>query len=157
MSAVNIFVQHDAAYVITDAARYDEAGTLIGIGPKCEGLPHLPALVAVRGPCQALPLILNHLGWRFQSFDELLDGIAEALRDIHAGYAQFFEATGFPEVELYFAGWSASRVPHAFRRHEPGLVRDRRQRWRGLASGSRLGHHGPTRMVARWSVYRLLS
>jgi hypothetical protein len=86
MSAINIVVGKDRAYVITDGGAYDAAGIIRAFPIKVVPLPSLPAVVAMRGSTAlALPVFAHFLAHRFQSFDDLVAGIEG---EIEAGVFQ---------------------------------------------------------------------
>ncbi|MGD9923919.1 MAG: hypothetical protein AB7V13_21130 [Pseudorhodoplanes sp.] len=107
MSAVNVIVQRDRACIVSDGAKYDAAGILKAIGPKCVSLPHLPALIASRGACEALPILQYHATWRFPTFDHLIAGIEVTVAEIMETYD--FDSGISPEQQFTFVGWSEAR------------------------------------------------
>jgi hypothetical protein len=71
MTAVNFLVLPDALHVISDAAFYTPDGVVVEVHTKVHPIPHLSAVVAGRGPRNAVPLFAL-VGARARSFDELM-------------------------------------------------------------------------------------
>ena len=105
MSAVNIIVQRSAAHIITDGAKYLASGELVGIGSKCAALPHLPALMSLRGP-NVLGFVAETIGLKFASFDAFVDGVEVALEEFVDENEYLWEDSGQTLIELMFVGWS---------------------------------------------------
>jgi hypothetical protein len=115
MSAINVIRQNNSVHVLTDAAAYDERGTIIAIAPKVWQMPHLNCLFAVRGPKLAAPLVVDAIGGIHTSYDELRDNIAEDLRRAVAAFEPIFAQCGFgADLDLVIAGISESRGPDSY-------------------------------------------
>lgn len=110
MSAINVLQYLDGAAVWTDGAHYLADGTLMASAPKVEALPHLNAVVAARAPSLFLPLIASQLGREFDSFDGLVEGLAQAVRvgcTLHRAILERCDLGA--DFDLVVVGWSESR------------------------------------------------
>lgn len=67
-------------------------------------------MLSARGPSLFLPLVAQHLGSRFDSFDALVRGAPEAVREAEENFGPIFEhcmlGSGF---DLVLVGWSEAR------------------------------------------------
>ena len=111
MSVTNVVCQrrHRCLHLLTDGASYSRDGVLLSIGNKAFTVPHWPGAMSSRGSAIGGALIEWSLSNRFQSFDELVDGVETEVPLI----VRRFELTD--HVELILAGWSAARgAPEAY-------------------------------------------
>lgn len=108
MSAINVIIQNDSASIVTDAAKYNQFGQMMGQGIKCLALPHMPALLSIRGVA-AGGFFAETLSDRFSMFDDMVSGIESATAEIVENYSYLWENAAISSIELYIAGWSASR------------------------------------------------
>jgi hypothetical protein len=109
MSAINVIRQRNAVHIISDAAVYDSDGVVQFFQPKAFSLPHLPAVLASRGPFRAGYLLGSALGAIFATFDDLVDGIEERLPEICEVFEDSLHDGHKDNIELYIVGWSAER------------------------------------------------
>jgi hypothetical protein len=103
MTATNIVCQprHRQINIVTDAAGYDvNTGIIVALGTKVFGVAHWPGVVTGRGTAIAIPVLGQKLSWTFPTFDDLIDGVEQALPKMVAEFA--IRGT----VELILAGWS---------------------------------------------------
>src|SRR5262245_18497962 len=113
MSALNVVKLRDRVIVVTDAASYSaDSGIVMGFGVKQATLPHLPAVIGVRGAPLAVAQYAHFLGFRVQSFDALVAGIEAALPDVTRQVQRLCAAhdgrRGVDEP-IDIAGWSRAR------------------------------------------------
>ena len=110
MTAVNIFVLPDQVRVWTNGACVDADGVLVSIDQKVGLLPHLNAVIAVRGPAAALAFATFWLGSCHETFDGMVDGMGGTLSRMIEHHSEAWRARG-PGVtfELLAAGFSESR------------------------------------------------
>lgn len=110
MSAVNIMRGTEEILLWTDAASYLADGTVGSFGGKVIPLPHLNCAMAARAPRLFGPLIADHLGGTFETFDALVEGFAAEVQAATIVHASLFRlCTLGADFELYVAGWSESR------------------------------------------------
>lgn len=111
MTAINVVVQRKfgCAHVVTDGAHYFSDGMVQGIAPKTFPVPSWPGAVATRGPSFAPMVIGQMLALRFQSFDDVVAGISDALPDmIDRMFLDEYDSSS-KTVELLLVGYSAER------------------------------------------------
>ncbi len=111
MTAINIIRQKEAVHIITDAAGYDDRGVLLTIGSKAWALPHLNAVMAVRGPKLLAPLLADLLGQSATSYDGLKDEFAEIMR---TGCGRLAVADDQMPFQITVAGWSERCGPDSY-------------------------------------------
>jgi hypothetical protein len=112
MTAINIIQQISAVHVITDGAVCNpDDGKLALEVAKVWPLPHLNAVIAVRGSYLAAPAILLRIGAKALSFDDLKKQISSGLND-ECDRAELLAACG--SFDLVVAGWSDSVGPHSY-------------------------------------------
>ena len=125
MSALNVYLAPDQIQVWTDGALYDADGTLLSVNTKVAPLPHLNAVVALRGPGLALPLLAHHLG-TFPSFDALIAELVPAIQEAWTVHESIFDMCSHgPDFELVVAGWSGQHgcpEAYAWKSAEPLIV-----------------------------------
>jgi hypothetical protein len=118
MSGLNIFVSPDRVDVDSDGAEYDGDGTILALSQKVAVNAVMPAVFAGRGLTTLVPIIAEATRQRFPTFDALVDGIVDvaeqvkplAIREATDKIKQTGQVGDIPmNVELYIAGWSASR------------------------------------------------
>jgi hypothetical protein len=105
MTAVNVVCspRHRQVQVCTDAALYNAAGVVQAFASKVFAVPNWPGVVTGRGVGVAIPLLGTRLALLFQSFDEAVDGIVDALPEIVRGFDFAVD------LELHICGWSEAR------------------------------------------------
>lgn len=73
-------------------------------------LPHLNCALAARAPRLFLPLIADHLGGAFDTFDRLVEGLAVEVQTATIAHATLFGMCSLgDDFELYVAGFSEAR------------------------------------------------
>jgi hypothetical protein len=106
LTATNIVLQpkHRCLHVVTDGASYNQAGVVQGFATKVFTAPNWPGIITGRGIASAPQLFGQRLSWKFQSFDDLVDGIEAVYLDIadELGLTEY-------DIELIIAGWSFER------------------------------------------------
>jgi hypothetical protein len=108
MTAINFVRRRDGLHFITDGASYLLDGTLVAIGSKVHVLEHLPAVIAIRGPTIAGPILSGVFRERYATFDALVDDVEELLPDLYERSLHLF-ADAQTELEVYIGGWSEAR------------------------------------------------
>ena len=92
MSAINIVKseRHKRVTLVTDGAAWrTEDGTIVAFPSKALALPHLSCVLATRGVSTTTALFGYHLGCCFNSFDEMIAGIEEAMPNMHQACMDF--------------------------------------------------------------------
>lgn len=110
MTAINVLLQRERAYLITDAAWYDAEGVLRNIAPKSAAVGHWPGAIATRGPGLANSVLATEAGLQFPDFDTFANGAAEFLKawtERNAEHLAEWAEQG--HVEVVAIGWSKSR------------------------------------------------
>lgn len=114
MSAFDVIVKKDAVHVISDGAGVDAEGRINFIAGKVWPIPHLNAVVAVRGPSMAGPFIGPTVGSNATSFAELKANAANIIRSsVCALETMWADAPLADKIDFVFAGWSETG-PEAF-------------------------------------------
>src|SRR5581483_9208068 len=111
MTAINIVRQAEAVHIISDGVFYDEQGIVTSIGPKVLLLPHLNAVLALRGPRDLLPLVGMKLSYLCSDFQALLEYLPIMVPLLHDGLDGILGAD-YPcdrAFDLLVAGYSAGR------------------------------------------------
>lgn len=116
MTAINVIVRPDAAYIATDGAWYDDEGILYGFAPKTYALAHWPGAIATRGPGLALAMIGAEVGLRFEDIDAFAPKACDFLQAIVTRPEwQLLCRVERKAVDLIVVGWSTKRnAPRAF-------------------------------------------
>jgi hypothetical protein len=96
VTAINIVQTDNAVHMCTDGASYLVDGTLAGFGTKTFVAPHLPLVLATRGPAGAAFDLGRALSFGKQSFDDVVGAIEDDLPRV----------CGADPLEIIFAGWS---------------------------------------------------
>lgn len=112
MSAIIIDLTPEAAWMAVDGAtyRYGE-GRADSFQQKAHPLVHLNAVVSVRGPQAYAQRLRPILSARFDSFEDLADGLHLAVWILHDEMeADMAALYGNAHVEVYVAGWSHARA-----------------------------------------------
>lgn len=106
MSAVNIITEPDAIHMFCDGAHYLGDGTLGAVSSKGHLLPHLRAAASVRGPTLLMDMLAPEIGRRFETFEEMVDGIVDLAREVSEREA---DTLGLCQIgadfDLFIAGW----------------------------------------------------
>lgn len=106
MSAVNIITEPDAIHMFCDGAHYLGDGTLGAVSSKGYLLPHLNAAASCRGPTVFMDTLGPEIGRRFESFDEMVDGIVDLARDVFEREADTLARCQIgADFDLFIAGW----------------------------------------------------
>jgi hypothetical protein len=108
MSSILIIRQATAIHMITDGASYTPDGILMKISTKVVSVPSLNAAVYSRGPDHTAQLAAAGMA-RFQSFDELVDGLEDFAPDFYRRNEDIYSQTEYKEAELFVCGWSEER------------------------------------------------
>ncbi|OQP86015.1 hypothetical protein BTR14_13105 [Rhizobium rhizosphaerae] len=104
MTILNVVLERDAVHVFTDTRATWPDGSRLADVPKVIPLPHMRAVIAVRGEIAALGKASTIACMCGNSFDELMGKLALALKAEHS-----FLGT----ADVVVAGWSADG-PQAF-------------------------------------------
>jgi hypothetical protein len=110
MTAINVIVTRDVAYMLTDALVYTGDGARIGDRAKVQTTPHAPAVVAARGSVHLTSWALEHAN-SFGGYDEIVDLLPTILRAEYAGVLKRCDRIS-PIIrkmglEIILSGWSA--------------------------------------------------
>ena len=106
MTAINIVRQPKQILVMTDGAGYLPTGELMSIASKLYPVPSWPGIVTGRGPVLAPALLGQNLAYLFATFDEMVEGAADALPAIIETCSNLMQSG---TIELVIAGFSQSR------------------------------------------------
>ena len=114
MTAINIVIKSDSIVIMTDGVWYDSKGVVASIAPKVHLLPHIGAVVGVRGGGSQLAnnfIEFIHKGKTAPSnFDELVVLAGMAIKHIHSmmvAHGLFFDDS--PDMDFVLCGWSLSK------------------------------------------------
>jgi len=115
VTATNVLIQRNAAYLYADAAYYNADGAIQHITSKIVVLPHLSCAIAFRGAAVFKSLVTDVIGSSATSYDGLRSKIGPLLRDCAVIYKDNLERceTG-NEIEVLVAGISESDGPSAY-------------------------------------------
>jgi hypothetical protein len=113
MTAINGIADSAAAYLCTDSVSYNlDDGIVTGFVCKAVALPQFSMAFAVTGSLAAEAEIIRKLKFKsFSSFDDIVLGAAECLRDAwEVGEFDFFGADEhLNNFRIIIAGWSDQR------------------------------------------------
>lgn len=118
MSALNVFIRKDRAWMQTDASLYDQQGNIVAFGPKAYVLSNLRAVISARGLQSVTPMLVPILGWQFATFDDLIEHGAPVIRNVFCEFVKSYVAADAAErdIELIILGWSEKEDgPRAYR------------------------------------------
>lgn len=112
MTAINVFLRPDGAHVMTDGASVStECGRLKAIMRKAIAIPHLSAIVALRGPSLLVGTLALQIEHSRHSFDDAVEHFADDVRSMVDGRA----GCGAHDVEAILVGWHAGAMePSAY-------------------------------------------
>lgn len=100
MTAVNIFLERDHARIYTDGAVYNDKGVVLGFMPKVTPAPHMNCVFVHAGQPQAGCLAVGLAAELGDTFDEVADKMAGALKKVKSHFAKSaFWIVGFSEKE----------------------------------------------------------
>jgi hypothetical protein len=109
VSLLNVFLESESALVAVDTDGIARDGSRKAMS-KLLTLPHLPAVIAMRGSAAFMAGLFHTCTSRgFDSFDELLDELALLLRIVDASVPGFLRDPAFPDIEIAVVGWSDRR------------------------------------------------
>ena len=108
MSALNVFLRHDRAWMQADASLYDQQGNIIAFGPKIVTLSNLRAAISARGLQGVAPLLGPNLSWQFATFDDMIAQGGLIVRNIYRDFVRSYVPGNAAEkdIELVVLGWS---------------------------------------------------
>lgn len=110
MSAVNIITEPDAIHMFCDGAHYLGDGTLGAVSSKGYLLPHLNAAASCRGPTVFMDRLGPEIGRRFESFDEMVEGIVYLAREVFEREADTLARCQIgADFDLFVSGFSEDR------------------------------------------------
>jgi hypothetical protein len=116
MSAINVLVQKDVVSFVTDGAEYDTSGILKAAASRTFALPHIRAVVGVRGPAMMVPTLAYALG-AAATYDDLKKRIAVMLPDAMSHIRTVFTSMGegVPrEIQVFVGGWTDGGMADAY-------------------------------------------
>lgn len=100
-----------AVYIGSDGLAYTRDGAT-ALAPKVYTAPHVPLVVAARGPIGAADQIGTMIALMHKTFDDVVDRIEAGFPTIHQNYATNTGCPELPDVanlEIVLAGWSRRR------------------------------------------------
>jgi hypothetical protein len=117
MSAGIILKQHNAAFILTDAAAYDHCGVVQSFRDKCMSIPELHCALLTFGSVNWREIITTGIRERcFGSYEAMRAGIEQLTRELFEANRR--TVTTHPDgngTEVFFIGWSKERqAPDAF-------------------------------------------
>lgn len=134
MSATLAITRPDACFLMTDAAVYDDQGTLTDIRPKQAIFEDLKMAVTCRGNLSAVDLFTMAIGYEYDSFDAVRRGAPSIFTAIDALMDAFVPGRIY---EMVVVGWSDERErgeaiyhathgqhPEGYNRNGPTLITD---------------------------------
>lgn len=80
MTAINVIRQSNAVHLVADGLSYGPPGQRLHPSTKLWPLPHLPAIVAARGPKLLPPILADILGSTARSYDDIRATIGQVLK-----------------------------------------------------------------------------
>lgn len=125
MTAINVIRHADAVHVLTDG--HGQSSDLAGpiTIAKVFPLPHLNAVVAIRGPALGLGLVASTLGTA-RSYDDLKRSAHTLVRSVWIVHKELLARNPWTDFDLVIAGWSETTGPDSYmiinhRRHGQGV------------------------------------
>lgn len=118
MSALNVYLRRDRAWMQTDASLYDQQGRIVRFGPKAFTMANLRAVVSARGLQGIAPTVAPILSWSFSTFDEMVTHGSIVVRDAYLNFVRTYVdgRVGERDIEMLVLGWSEKEDrPRAFR------------------------------------------
>ena len=111
MTAINVFIRHAAAHVLTDGAFYQPDGTVTSVQQKPMILAPLNMVLAGRGQAFVMPILAAHINEVFDSFDATIAGLPDAFRHCigHLREHEPFRRYADDPYELFVAGFSEAQ------------------------------------------------
>jgi hypothetical protein len=107
VSLLNAWITPEAAIVAVDTQGVARDGSPRAMS-KLLPIPHLPAVIAMRGSAAFLAATFHScIGRGFDSFDDLLAELPSILRFVDITVPSFARDPAFPDIELIVVGWSA--------------------------------------------------
>jgi len=114
MTLINVIRQSSAVHMLADGLSFSPSGK-IRRGTKLCALPHLPAMLGVRGPLLASPLLAEILGSAAGTYDELKSNVAIIVRAHMPQIVRMLEGNADPGAfEIIVGGISQSTGPDNF-------------------------------------------
>jgi hypothetical protein len=114
MSAFDVIVRNDSVHLVSCGACVDAEGRINFVTGKVWALPHLNAVVAVRGPTMAGPFIAPTIGSNAASYEELKASAAGVARECVGALSSMWAGAPLADsIDFVFAGWSRNG-PDAF-------------------------------------------
>jgi len=114
VTVINVIRQSTGVHTLSDAIAYAPDGRELQ-GPKLFALPHLPAIIGVRGPMLAAPLLAEMLGRVVGSYDELRSSIAEVVQTYMPQIVRMLQGNQEPETfDIVVGGISRFAGPDSF-------------------------------------------
>jgi hypothetical protein len=84
MTAINVIVTRDIAYMLTDTLVYNNDGERIGDRSKVQTMPHAYAIIAARGSTLFSSWAIDHAN-SFKDYDATVEMLPTILRAEYAG------------------------------------------------------------------------
>lgn len=126
MTAINVFRHADRVVMLTDSAFLERDGRLHSPAPKVYAMPHLSAVMAVRGIRALSMMLADFISPMAQSYDELSETMPGKLRDLWRPVKKKWEedsraGPGGGDFELVVAGISESSGPNCYALTSTGM------------------------------------
>ena len=106
MSAAIVLQRRDAAYMLTDAARYYADGTIESFVDKCTVVDEARCAITVLGPSLWQPVIAEAIRESFDCYDAVKAGIEPLARRLYDEHADAIEWEHGTTGELWVVGFS---------------------------------------------------
>jgi hypothetical protein len=114
MSAFDVIVRNDSVHIVSCGACIDAEGRINFITGKVWTLPHLNAVVAVRGPAMAGLFTAPTVGSNATSYEDLKANAAGVIRECVGALSSMWAGAPLADaMDFVFAGWSETG-PDAF-------------------------------------------
>jgi hypothetical protein len=108
MTAISAVATASGAYLMSDSATYNHEGIVTRFSPKVVTFPHLSLAVAVTGAVRNGDEVVRIIR-EFGSYDEVMSGIADAIRDAWECGAFDVGDDEANHLHVVLAGWSHER------------------------------------------------
>lgn len=95
-----------AMHLMTDSACYFPDATVVGFAPKVAVLPDINMAIFTRGPAGAADIARDAWVGRFTSYDAFAANAVENVRAFYYSKEKALRATGQPDLEFYYFGYS---------------------------------------------------
>ncbi|MFB2553992.1 hypothetical protein [Ensifer soli] len=120
MSLINVFVRQDSVSMFSDT-RLSIGSNRIGDVAKVFAVPHLNAVIGVRGPMKALQVVVDMVVPLADDFKGLRAALS---RFSELSAAQMLKGNPVPaEIDIFVAGWNDGPVAYFLANHDGHGIR----------------------------------